>query len=429
MNRTERYGALAVLLGALAFGEWYLADSMLFLRWLIGLGLGYSLSRGYMGFAGSVNRAYTTGSTRLMRILMYMFFISAVMSVAVLYGKDASTFDLWVNPINTGLLLGGLLFGFGMVFSGCCASGVLVNMSELMPQAIITLFFFGLGVFVGFPLQNTNTAWIKESWWSTETGLKIGSNGVFFPDLFPNDGLHGYLGGIIITGILCSLVIALCYVYENYRKRNNTYHNQFTEHMQIDYLQRDLKKDADESHTTGFFSEETFERLFIKPWSMRTGATVIAAIFVILMGTTNAGWGASTPYGIWFGKLLMTLGMSTDTVTAFTHMKAAPYINAFFSHPITVQNVGIIVGALFYMLCCGQFINSFRSAIHLTAKHITFFAIGGFAMGFGTRLANGCNVGALYTPIANFSLSGWIFFVVLVIGAIIGNKVARLARL
>lgn len=162
MNQAERYGALAVLLGALAFGEWYLANSMLFLRWLIGLGLGYSLSRGYMGFAGSVNRAYNTGSTRLMRILMYMFFISAVMSVAVLYGKDAAAFNLWVNPINTGLLLGGLLFGFGMVFSGCCASGVLVNMSEMMPQAIITLFFFGLGVFVGFPLQNSGTAWIKQ---------------------------------------------------------------------------------------------------------------------------------------------------------------------------------------------------------------------------------------------------------------------------
>lgn len=42
-------------------------------------------------------------------------------------------------------------------------------------------------------------------------------------------------------------------------------------------------------------------------------------------------------------------------------------------------------------------------------------------MGFGTRLANGCNVGALYT----FSLSGWIFLIVLVIGGIVGNKVAK----
>ena len=46
-------------------------------------------------------------------------------------------------------------------------------------------------------------------------------------------------------------------------------------------------------------------------------------------------------------------------------------------------------------------------------------------MGFGTRLANGCNVGALYTPIANFSLSGWIFLIVMVIGGVMGNKFSK----
>ena len=46
-------------------------------------------------------------------------------------------------------------------------------------------------------------------------------------------------------------------------------------------------------------------------------------------------------------------------------------------------------------------------------------------MGFGTRLSNGCNVGALYTPIANFSLSGWIFLVFLVLGEIFGNIIYK----
>ena len=50
-------------------------------------------------------------------------------------------------------------------------------------------------------------------------------------------------------------------------------------------------------------------------------------------------------------------------------------------------------------------------------------------MGFGTRLANGCNVGALYTPIANFSLSGWIFLIFLVLGGVIGNTVAKRANI
>ena len=58
-----------------------------------------------------------------------------------------------------------------------------------------------------------------------------------------------------------------------------------------------------------------------------------------------------------------------------------------------------------------------------------FYALGGLCMGFGTRLANGCNVGALYTPIANFSLSGWIFLIFLVLGGVIGNTVAKRANI
>ena len=56
---------------------------------------------------------------------------------------------------------------------------------------------------------------------------------------------------------------------------------------------------------------------------------------------------------------------------------------------------------------------------------IIVYAIGGFAMGIGTRFANGCNAGALFTPIAQFSLSGWIYLIFVTSGGIIGNMVLR----
>ena len=106
-------------------GHNYLKSSMLFLRLVLGMTLGYALTRSFMGFAGSVNRAYNTGSTKLMRVLMGMFTATAAISIAFLYNADPGLYDLWVNPINLGLILGGILFGFGMTFSMCCASGVL----------------------------------------------------------------------------------------------------------------------------------------------------------------------------------------------------------------------------------------------------------------------------------------------------------------
>ena len=50
--------------------------------------------------------------------------------------------------------------------------------------------------------------------------------------------------------------------------------------------------------------------------------------------------------------------------------------------------------------------------------------IGGFLMGVGTRIANGCNAGALFTPIAQFSLSGWLFFIFMFVGGWLGNMLA-----
>lgn len=106
MKNLERTIGIVGLVALLLFGHYYLSSDMLFFRLLIGSGLGYTLSRGYTGFAGSVNRAYRTGSTRLMRTMMLMFFITCLLSTAFLFNADASTYDLWVNPINGGLLLG-----------------------------------------------------------------------------------------------------------------------------------------------------------------------------------------------------------------------------------------------------------------------------------------------------------------------------------
>ncbi|MEH6451829.1 MAG: YeeE/YedE thiosulfate transporter family protein [Psychromonas sp.] len=96
-----------------------------------------------------------------------------------------------------------------------------------------------------------------------------------------------------------------------------------------------------------------------------------------------------------------------------------PSISNFFEHGISVQNLAIMIGTLIALLFMGRF--KFSFAMHHSAKQYALFALGGLLMGVGTRLANGCNVGALFTPIANFSLSGWIYLVVLLAGGILGN--------
>ena len=258
-KRETILGFIAIIL-LLALGKTQLASDMLFFRLVIGAGLGYSLSRAYTGFAGSVNRAYKTGSTKLMRTLMFMFFISSVVTAALLFKGDVTTFGLWINPINLGLILGGLLFGFGMSFSSCCASGVLTDLITGLPRAFVTLIFFGMGVFLGFPLQNTASI-VKESWFTSATGANF-SQGVFLPDLFQWDGLGGYLGAVVLTGIFALIVIVISYKFEQKRKNENTYVGVSAEKMQEEEAPFDSKNFA-------LLSEATYDRMFVNLGHLR----------------------------------------------------------------------------------------------------------------------------------------------------------------
>jgi len=412
-KKSEKFIGFIAILVILIAAKFWLKTDILFFRLLIGTGIGYALARAYTGFAGSVNRAYRTGSTKLMRTLMFMFFITAVLTAGLLLGNDPASFNLWVKPINLGVIFGGFLFGFGMSLSVCCASGVLTDLPMGFPRAFTTLIFFGLGVFLGFPVQNT-ASWVQESWFSSYIGYRT-MGGVFLPDFFQGDGFEGYLGGLIALGALCVIFTALSYLYERYQVKNNKYTGLEIERIQENAESIDFKNFK-------LFSADTYYHFFEKPWTLKQGAVALAIIFTLLMAVTRAGWGASQPYGIWFGKFLMFFGISAESLSSFTKMSAEVFNTPFFEHQISVQNFGIITGAIIYLLTAGKFSQMFTSELSITKKQAAIYALGGLTMGFGTRLANGCNVGALYTPIANFSLSGWLFLVFMIVGGIISNK-------
>ncbi|MFT6985903.1 MAG: putative membrane protein YedE/YeeE [Psychromonas sp.] len=414
MNKTQNMTGALLALSALLLGGLMLKTDMLFLRLLFGLGLGYVLTRSFLGFAGSVNRAYSGGSTKLMQALMFMFVLTAVINAGFLLNSDLAAYNLWINPINFGLILGGLMFGFGMTFSSCCASGVMTDLATDLPRAGVTLIFFGMGVYLGFPLQSS-LPWVTDTLVSTSS---YADKGVFMPDLF-GSGLVSYIGAIALTALFGAMGIYLSKKYESKRRQAGTFYGVDTEIEQQQAV-KTKAAEVDSKKPFKLLSTETYKALFVTPWSMKMGALMIILIFTLMLAATHTGWGASTPFGIWFGQIMMTFGVSVDSVAAFADRPVGMFATPFFEHPISVQNFGIVAGTLICVLLAGQL--SFKS--NYSAKQFALFAMGGLFMGFGTRFANGCNVGALYTPIANLSLSGWIFLVFLVAGGILGSKMA-----
>jgi len=276
-----------------------------------------------------------------------------------------------------------------------------------------------MGVFLGFPIQRT-ASWVNDSWITSPIGEQF-QKGVFLPDWFKFDGLDGYLGALVLLGVFCLIVVGLSYLYEKKCKNCNTYTGVPAEKMQDSVAPIDSKNFK-------LFSKESYDYLFANPWTMKQGLVVISLLFLVLMAYTGSGWGASTPYGIWFGKILMAFGISAEALSEFTKMSASMFERPFFQDQISVQNFGIIMGTGIYFLTAGILKETFTSEISFKSKDIILFALGGITMGLGTRFANGCNVGALYTPIANFSLSGWLFLAAMVAGGVFGSKFNKIVN-
>jgi uncharacterized membrane protein YedE/YeeE len=57
-----------------------------------------------------------------------------------------------------------------------------------------------------------------------------------------------------------------------------------------------------------------------------------------------------------------------------------------------------------------------------SGRAIVAALLGGLLMGYGARLAFGCNVGAYFSGIASTSLHGWLWIVFALLGTNIGLK-------
>ena len=75
----------------------------------------------------------------------------------------------------------------------------------------------------------------------------------------------------------------------------------------------------------------------------------------------------------------------------------------------------------------GSLISTFLSSDYKfkkikNSKQVIFGIFGGILMGYGTRVAYGCNLGAYLSAIPSYSLHGWVFGLAMFAGAYIGSK-------
>lgn len=266
-----------------------------------------------------------------------------------------------LGPPSVSLLIGAFVFGLTMQIADGCGSGTLYKAGLGVPLNMGILPMFALGSFLGSVHLN--------DW------LALGA-------LEPV-GLVEHLGA---GGALAATLVALVAL----------------------------------AIGVGRWSGQRFS-LRRMPGRWVWGAVVLALFAALNLFIAGQSWGVVYGFGLWGAKAATVLGLFDPTANAFwSDPGHAERLHQTLLLDVTsITNIGILAGALWVVPSRPP---SERS---MTGGQWLIGLVAGFLLGYSSRLAFGCNVGAMVSGISTGSLHGWIWVPVAFLGTLIGVRLRR----
>lgn len=348
---------------------------------LLGGALGLVLYHASFGFASTWRVFLAEGKGEGLRAIMVMLGLASLLFLPLL--AEGTFFERRlvgaVAPVAPSVALGAALFGVGMQLAGGCASGTLYSVGGGSTKMVFALLFFMLGSLLGA----TNLPWwLAVPWWPGGAGPASFS-------LLQEWGL-----GPAVAAQLAAFaaVIALTLVIERRRRPAGT--------------------------PPRAAPVPLGRRLVSGPWPLLWGAVGLALLNAATLVSAGHPWNISFGYTLWGGKLASAAGVDLAAAGGFWTW---PYpsralAGSVFAETTSVMNFGVLAGAFLAAGLAGRFNPAWR----LPWRQVVAAALGGLLMGYGARLAFGCNIGALFSGIASGSMHGWLWLAAGLAGSYLG---------
>ena len=167
-------------------------------------GIGYAMHRSRLCFVAAFREPFLSGEATFARAIILSMFLAMI---GILFIKLAEIMPPMVYVPQTfiwGALIGGFIFGIGMVIAGGCGSGSLFRVAEGQVKLIIAVIFFAL--------TNALVRYYMDYVW------KIWDKGILGKKVFLPNYL-GYGGAFI----LLSLVLLLWYVFVTWNEKSEKF--------------------------------------------------------------------------------------------------------------------------------------------------------------------------------------------------------------
>ena len=371
-------GLAALALGAVALAETYSwRQGMLF---VLGGGLGLVLYHALFGFTSAWRVFIADGRGAGLRAQMLMLAVAAVLFFPSL--AHGSLFGQAVHgeygAVGVSLLVGAFLFGIGMQLGGGCASGTLYTAGGGNTRMLVTLFAFVIGSAVGA---------MHLPWWSAQPN--IGSVSLI-------DTL-GWAPALAISLVAFGAIAVATRVVEQRRHGS--------------LLQGAIPL------------QRGWRRALRGPWPLVAGAVALALGNFATLYLSGRPWGVTSAFALWGSKLFEFAGADVASWGYWQNSaRSAALHQSVFADVTSVMDFGIVLGALTAAGLAGKFAPGWR----IPARSLLAAVAGGLLLGYGARLAYGCNIGAYFSGIAAGSLHGWVWLAAAFAGSIVGTRLRPL---
>ena len=279
-----------------------------------------------------------------------------------------------VNPLGTSVVVGAFLFGIGMQLGGGCASGTLFTVGGGNTRMLVTLAGFIAGSVVGAA---------HAPWWQSLPELEPVSLVQSFGPWVALAMSVALFGAIALTTIVLE------------RQRHG----------------RRLEAPQPPRHG--------WARVMRGPWPYVAGAVGLALANFATLALAGRPWGITSGFALWGSKAAATFGFDPASWAYWSSpARQASLAGSVLTDTTSVMNVGILIGALMASGLAGRF----RPVWSVSRRSLVAAVGGGLLLGYGARLAYGCNIGAYFSGIASGSLHGWLWLVSAFAGSVVGTR-------
>ena len=352
--------------------EFSLKQSMLF---LMGVGFGVILLHASFGFTGGWRQLILKRNTEGVRAQLALLALTSILFFPLIGGviPELRT-SAAVAPLGYSVVIGAFLFGIGMQLGGGCGSGTLYTFGQGQVDMLITLTFFIIGA-------TTGSAHLH--WWYALGDL--GSYSIIQHMGWP----LALLTQLIALGILYILVTR-------------------------------LSKASSNTESTKPVAAVLRNRVLFGPWSLWLGVIGLAVFNLLTLLTAGHPWSITFAFSLWGTKLWSALGGNVANWPYWSSGYPAQALQQSVLADVTsLMDIGLILGAMLAAALAGKY----APAMTLKPKRVVTAVIGGLLLGYGARLAFGCNIGALLAGISSGSLHGWLWLIAAFMGSIIGVRI------